>query len=176
MEAMLALFTTSSSLMHLWYHTSITFCIYVKSQIPPPCQRLLVWNRAVSKISDFAKDGNSQNRNVLNISTNILHDLPKCSGLTAVPGLQKKAVPLHWLLPFSFQKCQGTVEQRAAPKEEHKSRSSCQLLKLGCNTKHHQGLQPNVQTKQNKITINNCCRDNHTKFPTQYLVCHVSPN
>lgn len=43
----------------------------------PGTDRLLVCNRAVSKISDFAKSGNSQNRNVLNISTNILHSLAK---------------------------------------------------------------------------------------------------
>lgn len=70
----------------------------------PGTDRLLVCNRAVSKISDFAKSGNSQNRNVLNISTNILHSLAKMFCFTAAPRLKKKAVPpLHWLLPFFFQ-------------------------------------------------------------------------
>lgn len=113
-------------IIHLW-HASLSMW-NSSSHLPGTAT---VCYRAVSKISHFAKDRNSQNRNVLHISTNILHNPAKMFYLTAAPGLKKKAVPpLDWLLPFSFQRCQDTVEQGAAPEEQHKPRGSCQWLKL----------------------------------------------
>lgn len=111
-------------------------CFYILyiTETPAPhltAVRLLISNRVVSKVSDLMKDRNSQNGNVGRKSTDSLYSLSKLFWLNTALKLKKKVVPpLHWLLPFYFEWCQGTVQQRAPPEEEHKPSGSCQLLNL----------------------------------------------
>lgn len=119
---------------------------------------------------------------MLNISINILHNLAKMFWFNSCTrskdeGRASALAAAIFLPEVPGHLWKQRVEQRAATEEEHKLRGSCQLLKLCRNAENYQGLQPNVQTNQDKIrTINKYCRDNYTKFPTQYSVCHVSPN
>lgn len=141
-----------------------------------------MWNPSsylpgIGTVSDFAKGWKlSEQKWAQYIHQYFSISLPSCPGLKTAAGLKKKAVPLPGFCHFLSRGARTQWSKGQLLKKSTNPVAAANFWNC-CDTEHYQGLQPNVQTEQDKIfTINNCCRGNHTKFPTQYLVCHVSPN